>query len=135
MPCCPTPAVEGSVASFSDSFSFPLASCVALLCLFLMYCPTSLLCLATIAKDRLSVMLVHQRNNDVIQNIDMDALQAEVAGVIAKYVNIARHANANVNLKQEGDLDVLEMHFPLDQNSLGTAGGQKKMAVGKYANN
>ena len=78
-------------------------------------------------------MLVHQRNNDVIQNIDMDALQAEVAGVIAKYVNIARHANANVGLKQEGDLDVLEMHFPLDQNSLGTAGGQKKMTVGKYA--
>ena len=79
------------------------------------------------------MMLVHQRNNDVIQNIDMDALQAEVAGVIAKYVNIARHANANVGLKQEGDLDVLEMHFPLDQNSLGTAGGQKKMKVGKYA--
>ena len=50
----------------------------------------------SIAKDRLSVMLVHQRNNDVIQNIDMDALQAEVAGVIAKYVNIARNANAKV---------------------------------------
>ena len=48
--------------------------------------------------------LVHQRNNDVIQNIDMDALQAEVAGVIAKYVNIARNANAKVGLKQEGRL-------------------------------
>ena len=86
-----------------------------------------------VAKDRLSVMLVHQRNNDVIQNIDMDALQAEVALVIAKYVNVARNANAKVGLKQDGDFDLLEMHFPLDQNSLGTASGQKKMSVGRYA--
>jgi septum formation topological specificity factor MinE len=78
-------------------------------------------------------MLVHQRNNDVIQNIDMDALQAEVAGVIAKYVNIARNADAKVNLKQDGDFDCLEMHFPLDQNSLGAAGGQKKISHGTYA--
>ena len=78
------------------------------------------------AKDRLSVMLVHQRNNDVVANIDMDALQAEVAGVIAKYVNVARNANAKVGLRQDGDFDLLEMHFPLDQNSLASGSGQKK---------
>ena len=86
------------------------------------------------AKDRLSVMLVHQRNNDVVSNIDMDALQAEVAGVIARYVNVARNANAKVGLRQDGDFDLLEMHFPLDQNSLASGSGQKKMAHGRYAN-
>jgi len=79
------------------------------------------------------VMLVHQRNNDVVSNIDMDALQAEVAGVIAKYVNVAKSANAKVGLRQEGEYDLLEMHFPLDQNSLATKSGQKRMAHGRYA--
>jgi len=63
-------------------------------------------------------MLVHQRNNDVVQNIDMEALQKEVAQVIAKYVKVSRSRPVNVGLKQEGEYDLLEMHFQLDQNSL-----------------
>lgn len=45
---------------------------------------------AKIAKDRLSIMLVHQRNNDVLANIDMDALQKEVALVVQKYIKGAQ---------------------------------------------
>jgi len=41
------------------------------------------------ARDRLSVMLVHQRNSDFVENIDMDALQKEVALVIKKYIKCA----------------------------------------------
>ncbi len=70
-----------------------------------------------VAKDRLSVMLVHQRNSDFVQNIDMDALQQEVAAVIKKYIKCADKP-AQLALKQEGEFDYLEMHFPLEQNSL-----------------
>ena len=64
-------------------------------------------------------MLVHQRNSDVVQNIDMDALQKDVAKVIAKYVKVAStNSSNNVGLKRDGDCDFLEMHFQLDQNSL-----------------
>jgi len=41
------------------------------------------------ARDRLSVMLVHQRNSDFVESIDMDALQKEVAQVIKKYIKCA----------------------------------------------
>ena len=43
----------------------------------------------SVARDRLSVMLVHQRNSDFVENIDMDALQKEVAQVIQKYIKCA----------------------------------------------
>jgi cell division topological specificity factor MinE len=70
-----------------------------------------------VARDRLSVMLVHQRNSDFVQNIDMEALQAEVAAVIKKYIKCAEKP-ASLALKQDGEFDYLEMHFPLEQNSL-----------------
>ena len=71
----------------------------------------------SVARDRLSVMLVHQRNSDFVENIDMDSLQAEVAAVIKKYIRCADKP-ASLNLKQEGEFDYLEMHFPLEANSL-----------------
>jgi len=69
------------------------------------------------AKERLSVMLVHQRNSDVFQAIDMEALRKEVAGVIKKYIKVAEEKNASkMTIKQEGEFDFLEMHFQLDKN-------------------
>jgi len=43
----------------------------------------------SVARDRLSVMLVHQRNSDYVENVDMEALQKEVAAVIQKYIKTA----------------------------------------------
>mgnify|MGYP001276632065 CR=1 FL=1 len=43
----------------------------------------------SVARDRLSVMLVHQRNSDYVENIDMESLQKEVAAVIKKYIKCA----------------------------------------------
>lgn len=82
-----------------------------------------------IAKERLSVMLVHQRNSDVFQSIDMEALRKEVALVIRKYIKVAEDKNASkMTIKQEGEFDFLEMHFQLDNNSLNKmqlAGGKR----------
>jgi septum formation topological specificity factor MinE len=45
----------------------------------------------SIAKDRLSVMLVHQRNLDALESVDMEALKKEVADVIAKHIKLAKN--------------------------------------------
>ena len=68
-----------------------------------------------IAKERLSVMLVHQRNSDVFQSIDMEALRKEVSTVIRKYIKVAddKNAQSKMTIKQEGEFDFLEMHFQL----------------------
>lgn len=44
---------------------------------------------ASVAKDRLSLMLVHQRNLDLLAGVDMEAMQKEIGEVVAKYVRLA----------------------------------------------
>eukprot|EP01041_Mallomonas_annulata_P007362 gene7362-15032_t len=68
----------------------------------------------TIAKERLSIMLVHQRNSQILASIDMEALQKEVAAVVQKYIKVAQDKKPHVTVKQDGELDVLEMHFPME---------------------
>mmetsp|Transcript_5521 Transcript_5521/g.5698 ORF Transcript_5521/g.5698 Transcript_5521/m.5698 type:complete len:97 (-) Transcript_5521:169-459(-) len=67
-----------------------------------------------VAKDRLSIMLVHQRSTQILENVDMEALQKEVAAVVQKYIKVAQNKRPQVSVKQDGDLDILEMHFPME---------------------
>lgn len=64
-------------------------------------------------------MLVHQRNSDVFQSIDMEALRKEVSAVIRKYIKVAedKTAQSKMTIKQEGEFDFLEMHFQLAENN------------------
>jgi len=49
-----------------------------------------------IARDRLSLMLVHQRNSQLLAAVDMVALQREVASVVQKYVKVAEDKSSHV---------------------------------------
>lgn len=49
----------------------------------------------SIAKERLSIMLVHQRNLEALSSIDMDALKHEVAMVVKKYVKLSHNGKTN----------------------------------------
>lgn len=66
-----------------------------------------------VAKERLSIMLVRQRNTEAVVSLDMEKLQKEVALVVQKYIKVADNKPAHLSVKQEGDFDLLEMHFPL----------------------
>lgn len=79
-----------------------------------------------VAKERLSIMLVHQRNSEAIASIDMSALQKEVAKVVQKYIKVAEGKPSHMSVKQEGEYDLLEMHFPLDTNGK-TVAQQRKV--------
>lgn len=68
----------------------------------------------SVAKERLSLMLVTQRSSAFLSQIDMEAFQNEVAVVVKKYMKIAANKNPQVAIKPDGDVDVLEMHFPLE---------------------
>ncbi len=60
-----------------------------------------------VAKERLSIMLVHQRNSELLQHIDMDALQREVAEVVKKYIKLAEDKQPHLTgkmLVSYGDL-------------------------------
>ena len=42
-----------------------------------------------VAKERLSVMLVHQRNVRILSDVDMEALQKELTAVVQKYIKVS----------------------------------------------
>ena len=42
-----------------------------------------------VAKERLSIMLVHQRSTNLLSDIDMKAFQKEIQGVVSKYLKIS----------------------------------------------
>jgi septum formation topological specificity factor MinE len=44
----------------------------------------------------------------------MAALQKDVAAVVQKYIKVANNKEASLALRQDGEFDFLEMHFPLD---------------------
>ena len=81
----------------------------------------------SVAKDRLSLMLVTQRSSAFLDQIDMDAFQNEVGAVVKKYMKIAADKTPQIAVKPGDDVDVLEMHFPLEFIKRTTA-NDKKMA-------
>ncbi|MDB5730310.1 MAG: cell division topological specificity factor MinE [Variovorax sp.] len=68
---------------------------------------------ATVAKDRLQIILAHERGSLGGKRPDyLPALQRELIAVISKYVSI-RPDDIKVNLERQDDLEVLEVKIEL----------------------
>ncbi|CAK0766244.1 Z-ring positioning protein MinE [Gammaproteobacteria bacterium] len=73
---------------------------------------------AEVAKERLQIILAHERSN--LNTPDyLPALQKEILEVVAKYIAIDLH-DIRVNLEREGDYEVLELNIPLPEDPKGT---------------
>jgi septum formation topological specificity factor MinE len=51
----------------------------------------------SIAKDRLSLMLVTQRSSSFLSTVDMNAFQSEVGAVVQKYMKIASDKSPQIS--------------------------------------
>lgn len=67
-----------------------------------------------IAKERLSIMLVHQRSSNVLSEIDMQAFQKEIQGVVRKFLKVSPDKAPQITVRPDGDLSMLEINFALD---------------------
>ena len=66
---------------------------------------------ASIAKERLQIIVAHQRSG--LQKPDfLPKLQQEITDVIAKYVNIDKE-QVKVDFDQQGDRSVLELNITI----------------------
>lgn len=71
---------------------------------------------ASLAKERLQIIVAHSRNQD--ENPDYLAdLQQEIVDVIAKYVKIDKEG-VKVNLQNSGDCSVLELNVTLPEKEI-----------------
>jgi len=64
---------------------------------------------ATLAKDRLTLVIAHQRGNHVAPDF-LPALQRELIAVISKYVKVGPN-DIRVNLEKKDNYEVLEVNI------------------------
>ena len=69
---------------------------------------------ASVAKERLQLIIAHERSGNTPPNF-LPALQAELVAVISKYVNISAQ-DIKVNLQKQGNMEVLEVNIVLPEN-------------------
>ncbi|MDQ3058912.1 MAG: cell division topological specificity factor MinE [Pseudomonadota bacterium] len=68
---------------------------------------------ATVAKERLQIILAHERSGRSNHEPDyLPALQRDLIAVIAKYININPN-DITLNLERQENLDVLEVKIEL----------------------
>ena len=67
---------------------------------------------ASVAKERLQIILAHERSGRAAPADYLPALQRELVAVISKYVSI-RPEDISVNLERQDNLEVLEVKIEL----------------------
>lgn len=67
---------------------------------------------ANVAKERLQLILAHERNGRTRSASYLPELQRELMAVIAKYVSIDPN-DIKVQMERQGDLEVLEVKIEL----------------------
>lgn len=70
---------------------------------------------ATVAKERLQIILAHERSGRGASEY-LPSLQRELVAVISKYVRV-NPEDIKVNLERQEDLDVLEVKIELPEGT------------------
>ena len=69
---------------------------------------------ATIAKERLQLIIAHERNDQSNKADFLPALQKELIAVISKYVSV-NPDDIKVSLEKQGNYEVLEVNIVLPE--------------------
>ncbi|TWG81015.1 cell division topological specificity factor MinE [Cupriavidus gilardii J11] len=70
---------------------------------------------ASVAKERLQIILAHERSGHAPPSDYLPALQRELVAVISKYVKI-NDEDLRVSLERQDNLEVLEVKIEIPQN-------------------
>ena len=71
---------------------------------------------AEIAKNRLSLLIAHERSGNAAGNDFLPALQRELIEVISKYVSVNAD-DIKVNLEKQDNYEVLEVNIVLPEQN------------------
>ena len=69
---------------------------------------------ATVAKERLQLIIAHERNGPSREQDFLPAMQKELIAVISKYVSI-NPDDIKVSLEKQGNYEVLEVNIVLPE--------------------
>lgn len=68
----------------------------------------------SVAKERLSVILASQRGSELLDGVDMEALQRDVLKVVQKHISVAKNESMQMNLNSVGEVSLFEMSVELE---------------------
>ena len=85
---------------------------------------------ANVAKERLQIILAHERDSSKPQAEYLPALQRELIAVISKYVSIDP-ADISVKLERQANLDVLAVKIELPEKPEEEAASPAKAAAAR----
>jgi cell division topological specificity factor len=71
---------------------------------------------ANVAKERLQIIISHERVARSTNNLDLPTLKQELLAVIAKYIKIDEQ-QISVQLEREDNCSVLELNITLPNNN------------------
>ncbi len=74
---------------------------------------------ATVAKERLQIIVAHQRGNRGSRALDsfIPKMQQELLDVVKKYVEIDNE-QVRMHLDKEGEYEILEVNIPLPEEKI-----------------
>ncbi|MES2663542.1 MAG: cell division topological specificity factor MinE, partial [Pseudomonadota bacterium] len=70
---------------------------------------------ANIAKERLQIIVAHERANNKKKPDYLPQLQKDIMEVISRYINVSRD-QVSVNLDQNDDCSILELNITLPES-------------------
>lgn len=73
---------------------------------------------ASVAKERLQLIIAHERNGNTSKPDFLPALQRELVAVISKYVAVNMN-DIKVSLEKQGNYEVLEVNIVLPESASG----------------
>lgn len=74
---------------------------------------------ANVAKERLKLILAHQRGSMALEGVNVSLLQHELLQCIKKHIQVAPEADVRVNVKHDSHFDIFEMQVPVNESSRG----------------
>jgi len=83
----------------------------------------------SVAKERLSVILASQRGSELLQGVDMDALQKDVLEVVQRHIKVAQDSPINCQVKNEGNINLFEMSVEISRPPDGGTGRPGRPSV------
>lgn len=68
----------------------------------------------SVAKERLSVILASQRGSELLEGVNMEALQRDVLEVVTRHIQVAKNGPMQMNFNYEGQVNLFEMSVELE---------------------
>eukprot|EP00978_Attheya_sp_CCMP212_P047012 scaffold421188_cov47-Attheya_sp.AAC.2 len=81
-----------------------------------------------VAKERLSLILASQRGSEVLEKVDIEALQRDVMEVIKRHINVSNDRPAHFNVTADQDVSLFEMSVELGDLGTVTSAARPSMS-------